>query len=223
VETLSLRAAKLQRDLRLLQLEHAEQPNDPFTLFNLGSIYLELKRHTEALPVLRGSLERSHSSDSIVRKIYALIVQAQRQLGDTKAALAACREGRNYYPEDAELLFQQAMLLHQEKDHEGAIASYLQLLEGTERAHFASIDSGIRGYLARHNLAVIYLQRGRTAEAEAQWVAALKENPNFGPAWLGIAELCLEQGRLPEVSVALHHLENGCEMKNEASRLRLRN
>src|SRR6185437_11193453 len=38
----AFRRTKIARDLRLLELEKAEQPNDPFTLFNLGSVYNEL-------------------------------------------------------------------------------------------------------------------------------------------------------------------------------------
>src|SRR5262249_34673102 len=70
----ALRGRKLERDLRLLRLEDAEHPGDPFTLFNLGSVYQELGRQGEAIPLLRRSLERSHPTDSIVRKLYALIV-----------------------------------------------------------------------------------------------------------------------------------------------------
>ncbi len=79
---------KLERDLRLLRLEDADRPDDPFTLFNLGSVYQELGRHAEALPLLRRSLEKSHPRDSIVRKLYALIAGCQRQLGHTAEALA---------------------------------------------------------------------------------------------------------------------------------------
>src|SRR5262249_40424852 len=71
----SVRGRKLQRDLRLLTLDHSEYPNDPFVLFNLGCVYQEQDRLGEALLKFRRSLELSHPSDSIVRKLYALIVQ----------------------------------------------------------------------------------------------------------------------------------------------------
>src|SRR5207249_4693122 len=54
-----LRRRKLDRDLRLLDIENAEQPNDPFTLFNLGSVHHELGRLAEAIPLLQRSLELS--------------------------------------------------------------------------------------------------------------------------------------------------------------------
>jgi tetratricopeptide (TPR) repeat protein len=194
----ALRRRKLARDLRLLQLEDAEHPDDPFTQFNLGSVYQELGRPQEALPCLRRSLQRSDPGDSIVRKLYALIVQCQRRLGQTAEALAACREGRGHYPEDAELLFQEALLQRDHGDRAGAEAALLQLLGTREKAHFASVDTGLRGYKARQNLAALYHEQGRAAEAEAQWRQALAEQPGFVPAWLGLAEVCLAQQRWAE-------------------------
>ena len=61
---------------------------------------------------------------------------------------------------------------------------------------FANGDDGLRGYKARHNLAVIYEETGRPAEAEAQWRAAVAENPQFTPGWLRLGELYLKQQTL---------------------------
>src|SRR5207249_5218569 len=69
----ALRGKKQERDIRLLELDRAANPDDPFILFNLGWSYEELRRPTEALPLLRRSLELSHPSDSIVRKLFTLI------------------------------------------------------------------------------------------------------------------------------------------------------
>src|SRR5262249_29710988 len=71
----ALRARKLERDLRLLRLEVAEQPDDPFTLFNLGSVFHEMGGLDEAVPLLRRSLALSDPGASIVRKLYALLAQ----------------------------------------------------------------------------------------------------------------------------------------------------
>jgi glycosyltransferase involved in cell wall biosynthesis len=49
---LALRGRKLQRDLRLLEMEHAEQPRDPFTLFNLGMTCLDLRQSERAYVLL---------------------------------------------------------------------------------------------------------------------------------------------------------------------------
>src|SRR5262249_55243962 len=176
----ALRRRKLDRDLRLLRLEDAEHPDDPFTLFNLGSVYQELGQLPEALTALQRSLERSHPSDSIVRKLYALMTQCHRQLGQPVAAAATCRAGRRHYPEDTELLFQEALARRESGDLAGAKDSLRHLLTTRENGdHFASIDTGLRGSKARHNLAVILHEEGNAAEAERQWRAAVAEEPAF--------------------------------------------
>ena len=46
---------KLERDLRLLQLELAERPEHPFTLFNLGMTHVHSGRFAEAADYLRAA------------------------------------------------------------------------------------------------------------------------------------------------------------------------
>jgi GT2 family glycosyltransferase/Flp pilus assembly protein TadD len=217
----ALRGRKLQRDLRLLHLENDERPDDPFTLFNLGSVYQELGRHAEALPLLRRSLERSHPRDSIVRKLYALIAAGHRGLGQLPEALAACQEGRRHYPDDAELLFAEGVLRLGRDDLAGAEACLSRALAGREGTdHFASVDPGLQGYKARHNLAVVYHRQGRHAEAEAQWRRVTAERPDFLPGWLGRAEACLGRQDWSGWEEALQALEGLPQGALEAGVLR---
>jgi tetratricopeptide (TPR) repeat protein len=218
----ALRRRKLDRDLRLLLLEDAEHPDDPFTLFNLGSVYAELGQPGKALSALRRSLERSDPRDSIVRKLYALLAQCHRQRGQPGEALADCQAGRSLYPDDPELLFSEGTLRHQLGDPAGAEDCLLRLLTAQEPAHFASVDTGLRGYKARHNLAVLYREQGRAAEAEAHWQAAVAERPDFLPAWVGLAELYLAQQRWPDVERAVGCLEEQPDGALEAAVLRAR-
>src|SRR5947209_8484012 len=174
---------KRERNLRLLQLQDQDEPDHPFTLFNLGSVAQDLGRPAEALALLRRSLERSQPSDSIVRKLHAQIAQCHRHLGQLDQALAACRQGRGLYPDDVELLFQEGAARLALRDLAGAEACLLETLATREKGHFASVDAGLRGYKTRHQLALVYRQQGRDAEAEAAWRAALDEQPGFTPAW----------------------------------------
>jgi GT2 family glycosyltransferase/tetratricopeptide (TPR) repeat protein len=218
----TLRKKKLGRDLRILEQEHAELGDHPFTLFNLGSVYQELGRHAEALNFLRRSLERSHPSDSIVRKLYALIVSCHRAQGQTAEALAACQQGRGVYPDDAELLFAEALLRRDQRDFAGAETCLTQLLGSTANAHFASVDAGLRGYKARQNLGVVYREQGKLAEAEAQWRAVVAERPDFAPAWLALGELYLTQQRWPDLEETLRGLAATTQGRMEAAVLRAR-
>ena len=114
----------------------------------------------EALPLLQRSLARSQAGDSIVRKLYASIVQCHRQLGEHDQALAACKTGQQHYPQDCELLFQEGLVRREHGDRVGAERCFLHLMEHWEGSHFASLDTGLRSHKARHNLAVLYREQG---------------------------------------------------------------
>jgi glycosyltransferase involved in cell wall biosynthesis len=212
-----LRRAKLDRDIRLLERSLAADPNEPFVLFNLAYVYVEQERFADAIPVIKRSLARSHPADSIVRKLYALLVQCHRRLDQPTIALEACREGRAIYPNDVELLFQEGLILRGMGDYRGAEERLKELLQSREADHFASIDAGLRGYKARHNLAVLYQDQGRFDEAIAQWQAVTAERPDFMPAWLGLAELYLAGHRWDELDVAILRLRGGPQTDEESA------
>jgi GT2 family glycosyltransferase/tetratricopeptide (TPR) repeat protein len=199
----ALRRRKLERDLRLLRLEDGERPNHPFVLFNLGSVSQELGDVAGALTYFGRSLERSHPADSITRKLFALIAGCQWRLGRREDALAACVEGRGFYPDDAELLFREAGFHEEAGDDAGAEACWRRLIDGREGPHFASVGAGLRGYLARHRLALLCLRRGQLDEAEAHWRAALAERPDFAEARLGLEEVSRQRGHLPAMSFSV--------------------
>jgi tetratricopeptide (TPR) repeat protein len=213
-----LRHKKLERNLRLLHLDMAERPNDPFTLFNLGWAYADLGRCGEAIPLLQRSLHHSHNADSITPKLYSLLTQCHRRLGQFAEAWAACQAGHVRCPDDAELLFLKGQLCQQRGDRAGARACWSQLLEvhsATGTAHlppdcegvFNSIDAGLRGPFVRHQLAVIDRDEGHLADAEKHWQTLLEDTPDYQPARLGLADLYLRQQRWPELESILSELE----------------
>lgn len=197
---------KLERNLRLLHLQDAEQPNDPITLYQLGLAYNQGGQPTAALRCLRRSLELTPAEYSTRPKLYSSLCRGHQQLGQADEALQVCREGRQHYPRDAELLFLEALLLHERGDHDGAEAALVQLLKATPGTCFSGTDAGLHTYKARSLLAEVYRQEGRLPEAESVWRKVLAENPHFRPAWLGLAELYLAQRRWPELEQALGYV-----------------
>jgi len=210
----ALRHQKLQRNLRLLHLDLAERPNDAFTLFNLGWAFADLGRCGDAIPFLHKSLQHSHNADSITPKLYALLTQCHRRLGQLAEAWAVCQAGHVRCPDDAELLFLKGQLCHQRGDRTAARACWTQLLDGNRSLTvaaqtdgvFTSVDAGLRGPLVRHHLAVLDREEGRLTEAELHWQTLLAASPSFPPAHIGLAELYLRQQRWPELETLLAEL-----------------
>ncbi|MGO9921519.1 MAG: glycosyltransferase, partial [Isosphaeraceae bacterium] len=174
----ALRARKLDRDAKILREELADRPNDPFVLFNLGAIAIERQDWRQALEYLRHSLARSAPSDSITRKLYALIARAHQMLGEARQAIAACAEGQAIDPDDAELMFREAVVRRHMGDRDGAERCWRRILTLKRPEQFASVDQGIYGHLTRRNLAALAQERGNHDEARQLWHAVLAECPN---------------------------------------------
>jgi glycosyltransferase involved in cell wall biosynthesis/Flp pilus assembly protein TadD len=218
----ALRRRKLDRDLRLLELEHGERPDDPFILFNLGNVHQELGRRAEALGFFERSLRGSKVTDSITHKLYASVAQCQRQLGQLNEALATCEGGRLHFPHDVEILFQEGLVYEALGDAAREEACWKRVLTSRDRPLFSSEDTGLRGYKARHNLAVLYTRQRRLREAEEQWQAAYAERPDYRPAALALAELFQGQGRWHELERLAGQVEAQPEGEAMAAYLRAR-
>ena len=172
-----LRARKLDRDARILGRELKDHPDEPFILFNLGSIAIERKDWHEALGFLNRSLARSAPSDSITRKLFALIARAHQMLGDSQAALGACARGLKLDTEDAELWFRKAVVHRHRGESSEAEGCWRRILSLHRPEQFSSVDQGIYGHLTRRNLAVLAVERGDHAEAAKLWAEVLAECP----------------------------------------------
>jgi len=126
-----------------------------------------------------------------------MIVQMRRELGLLDAARATYQEGCVHYSADPELLFQAGLLFRATGEHGEAERCFLGALSAPAEPYFSSMDPAIRGFKARHNLAVLYAETGRPNQAEAQWRAALAESPGFIPAWEGAGEVLAQRGDVP--------------------------
>lgn len=178
----ALRARKLVRDEAILRREAEDRPGDPFVLFNLGFIAVERRDWDAALQDLGESLRRSAPTDSIVRKLYALIARCHQGRGDSESALAACAAGLALDQDDAELLFREAVIRRGVGDMGGAEALWRRVLTLRRPERFASVDSGIYGHLTRRNLASLAAERGDHEEARSHWRAVLAECPGDAEA-----------------------------------------
>jgi tetratricopeptide (TPR) repeat protein len=181
-----------------LHLELAERPEHPFTLFNLGMTYADIGEFAQAADYLKRSRQHSEPGDSHVRKVYALLVQCHAGMGNHAAALDSCLEGLGHFPKDAELLFRKALLLHDAGRLEEAAQAYRHLLETDEPAHFKSVVKGLRGFLGRHNLALVYQDMGHWARALEQWRLVVQEAPDYRAGWQGLHDALVHEGKCEE-------------------------
>jgi tetratricopeptide (TPR) repeat protein len=189
------RRRKYERDLRILALELAERPDCSFHLFNLGMTYADMGDFAQAEQHLRRCIEVGDPGESHIRKAFALLINALAMVEKHGEAWHQCALGRQLFPHDVELRFREALLHHHFGRLIEAERCYRSTIDEPDERHFTSVDAGIGGYKARHNLAVVYLDMGRPDLAEAEWRAVLDEVPRFRPANRALGDLLLSQGR----------------------------
>ncbi len=193
-QTAEGRARKQNRDLRLLELELADDPDGTFTLFNLGMTYLDMSRPTDALNVLCRSLQVAEAGDSHLRKVYSLLVQAYTELGRAQTAMKTCIKGLLVCPGDPELLFRAGVLYQTLGDLESSERAFKAVIERNDERHFSSVDIGILGIKAWHNLGVIYEQQERYELAIAAWRQTLEFDRTNRIAWRGLIDSLVAHG-----------------------------
>lgn len=236
----AIRSRKLERNLRLLHLDVAEHPNDPFPLFNLGRVYCDLGRFSEAIPVLCGSLEFCQEGNSIAPKVYVALVTVHLQLGHWRQADTICRLGLERFPGNLELLFFQGIGCRRRRDVAGAENSWCQLLRNAEAQsetspsgivcqpnsatvpfHFRDLDEGLV-IAARSQLALLHQEQGRVAEAEALWREVLLTHPTLTEAAVHLGQLYLAQRQWAKLEQIVTHLEQRLPDDPQAALLRAR-
>jgi len=185
----ALRRRKLERDEGILRGELEERPDDPFVLFNLGSIAIELQDWSVALGHLEKSLAGSAPTDSITRKLYALIARCHQMTGDPARALETCAAGLAVDPDDAELHFREAVVRRNHGDPAGAERCWRRVLTLSRPERFASVDPGIYGHLTRRNLAALAEERGDGGEARQLWADVQVECPGDPEALTALERL----------------------------------
>jgi Flp pilus assembly protein TadD len=170
-------ARKLERNIKILERELIERPDDPFVLFNLGSSAVQQKEYHAALGLLERSLALSAPRDSIVRKLYALIARVHQMTGDSQEALRTCAAGLKLDPQDAELWHRKAVIHRKRGESSEAERSWRRILDLKRPEQYCSFDDGIYGHVTRRNLAVLAAEQGDFAEATRLWEAVLAECP----------------------------------------------
>ena len=197
---------KVERDLRILRKDLEERPGHPFVLFNFAMTHAEMSEYEEALTWVGKCLEVSNPRESHVRKAFAYQVNCLFQLDRKDDALLACQRARQHYPNDVELLFREAMILHSLGQYPTSIARYREVLNQAPTEVFRSTDPGISGFKCRFNLGLAYGDANQPDMSELQLRQVLSEVPGYRPAIKALGNLLIENGRLTTAEVEAESL-----------------
>jgi len=208
----SLVKAKCQRDFLLLQMDDAERPNNPYTLYHLGATHLSQEKPDQAVDFLRRAWQYVEPGSSLRAIIAAAFSQSLRLAGQATEALAVCAAIRHVIPEDQNALFEESLVRRALGDLAGVEDCLLRMLSAPAPQYLTCLDLELQGSKGKHNLAVLYRDQHRWSEAESLWREVLEATPQYSPAIRGLAELYFRLGHpasmLPHID-RLSQLPNG--------------
>lgn len=204
-----LQRRKANRDLRLLRMEYAANPNDAVVLFHLGLCQLRLGQADTALTYLLLSLKHAPpESADWLRRLYSTAADTLRKLSRFSESLSLSEQGLARFPGDPELVYLRADLLTDLGQIGGAerlLTEFLSSSPGTFLYHGANDVLNRRA--PRRLLGYIYRVQGRFAAAERILQELLSEVPSDIASWVHLGYVYLAQKRFRDVQFTAQQLE----------------
>lgn len=199
---------KHNRNRRLLRQEYAINPNDAWTLYNLGTSHKLDQELEEALTYYLKAIQQAQVHQCQWREIYIEAGSLLESLNRPEEAIATLRMGLQRYPDDAEMVNLTATSLIKLRD----VASAEPLLRRNLNALTVEPRrDGARDRICRRDcrrmLGWIYLETARHSQAETLFQEMLSECPDYRTGWLSLAYAYLMSGRLGEVEFVARQMQ----------------
>jgi glycosyltransferase involved in cell wall biosynthesis len=162
-----VRAQKLARNLRILERELEDRPDDGRLLYLRAQALLEGRRIAEALEELE-RYGRQVPPDRRAPRWHLLRAECQMELGRFNDALRSVRAGRAIAPNDVEHLFFEAQVLMLLDEANSAEALLRQILMGGDRDLMSAYRPEILSFQARFALVISLVQQDRWDEGQIE-------------------------------------------------------
>ncbi len=187
----------------------------------LGDSLVSQKRWEEAVKALREACVHwrgGGADDGGGRQMFQQLARANLALGRRAEALAACRDGRAAFPDDAALCFLQGQSCQEMGDPAGAVQAWCELLEPGRS--WRGTDPGLTGFKTRYALGQVYAKQGKAAEAEKAWKQVMHEAPSNLAAPAALGQLYVDQKRWDDAEELARALERRPDGRVYGARLR---
>jgi tetratricopeptide (TPR) repeat protein len=198
---------KLHRDVRLLRMDYAVNPDNASTLVHLGTAYYHLGRWSESKQYLQRLLTRNQPPGDHLRQVYAVLASISLREGALQSALGTLQEGLSLFPSDAYLLYLKADCLYELDEYEDARQTLVHLLAtGDASAYQGGTPGDIRSTLAPRKLGdVLRLQRMFSA-AEAVLQQVVDRFPADTLSWHTLGRVYIDARRKDQLKEVVSRL-----------------
>jgi glycosyltransferase involved in cell wall biosynthesis len=204
----ALAQRKAHRNLRLLRMDYAVNPDDSTTLMELGLACTRLARPAEARRYFSRFLETAPPSCVHTRRVFAALVELAIQEGKFQEAVDKTARGLVLFPGDDYLAFMQTEALYQLGEYEAARLVLLRIIERPEppRDYCVGAPGEIRRKLAPLGLGEVLRMQRAYDRAEAVLRNVVRDFPDDPVCWNQLGRVYIEMGNGHKLQQVLDRL-----------------
>jgi len=180
---------KRKRNMRILEQQLEEQPDNPYFLFCMGNEYFALGLTKKSLEYFDSSFEKCSKGDIYVPKLILRIIMAYQLLVDYDKALLYIDRALSIYPQYTDAEYIRGTIYHSMGVTTRAVRSFEKCLEMGEPPSVLSFIIGVGSYRPLFALGLISHQLGDYSEALRYYNQALLAKPDYYDAIYSIGEV----------------------------------
>jgi tetratricopeptide (TPR) repeat protein len=207
------RQRKLKRDVRLLRMDYAVDPDDPSTLLHLGQAYAEMGQADEAKKYLMRILSIEQRPLDYLRRVFATLCELALAQGRHQEVMAVADRALQLFPRDPHISYVLAEALYEVDRYKAAEGLLLEIINRPESPEYhAGAPGDIQRKLAPRSLGEVLRIQGAHAAAEAVLRTVVKVFPRETISWHALGRVYIDTGnrqKLDEVRASLAECPDG--------------
>ena len=213
-EDQGLQHRKLQRDLRLLRMDYATDPDDASTLIHLGLTHYHLGRFAPARTYLNRLLSLSTEPSDYLRQVFGVLASMSMREGRLSEALATLDRAVATFPNADDLLYAKAECLYELDRYDESADSLVRIESGSAQSPYCGgVPGDIREQRAPRKLADIYRLQRAYSRAESLLMQLLAKQPHDTLSWHTLGRVFLDSRQRVKLMAVIEKL-NDCPQGN---------
>jgi tetratricopeptide (TPR) repeat protein len=200
---------KLARNLRLLRMDYAVQPDDTSTLTHLGLAYFHTQKFERARFYLQRLLSLTSGAGDHLRHVYGVLAKMAMRQGNPNDALTTVDCGLELFPAGEYLLYLKAECLYELDRFAEARDTLLKILQNPPTPQYRGcVPAEIRDRLAPRKLADICRLEGNFDGAESLLMAILARYPTDTISWHALGRVFIDSRQKLKFSGVVERLKS---------------
>lgn len=177
---------KSERNRTLLASHLKNHPNDAYMLWQMAQTLLGTSEFRQALAMAKRAINNIARDHALWVVFQATLARTYDATGQPKKAIRILQEGKIAFPNYTDFYYQEGNIRLRLNQWEAAEKLFRRCLQLGEASDFLMTDTGIGGFKSLYKLSQALFQQGKSQEALAHLLLAIKTHPSYRDAWQGI-------------------------------------